>query len=172
MASTTAEIKMPQMGESVTEGTVLEWHKQVGDPVEAEETVVEVSTDKVDAEVPAPVDGVITEILVAPDETVPVGTVLAQVAVGADASGDGAAAAASGNGAGATASGNGAGAEVGDAASAAGDGGAGGAPGGATPASANDAGAALDAPADGAGVPTATDTGESVVEEAEHGAAA
>src|SRR5215218_8385939 len=88
MASTTAEIKMPQMGESVTEGTVLEWHKQVGDPVEAEETVVEVSTDKVDAEVPAPTDGVITEILVGPDETVPVGTVLAQVTVGAEA-GDG-----------------------------------------------------------------------------------
>src|SRR5215216_6996090 len=93
MASTTAEIKMPQMGESVTEGTVLEWHKQVGDPVEAEETVVEVSTDKVDAEVPAPADGVITEILVGPDETVPVGTVLAQVTVGAEASGDGAGAA-------------------------------------------------------------------------------
>src|SRR5215211_2573412 len=88
MASTTAEIKMPQMGESVTEGTVLEWHKQVGDPVEADETVVEVSTDKVDAEVPAPTDGVITEILVGPDETVPVGTVLAQVTVGAEA-GDG-----------------------------------------------------------------------------------
>src|ERR687893_2303787 len=83
MASPTAEIKMPQMGESVTEGTVLEWHKQVGDPVEADETVVEVSTDKVDAEVPAPADGVIAEILVEPDETVPVGTVLARVAVGA-----------------------------------------------------------------------------------------
>src|SRR5215210_2223 len=87
MASTNIQITMPQMGDSVTEGTVLEWHKQVGDEVEADETVVEVSTDKVDAEVPAPADGVIAEILVEPDETVPVGTVLAQVAVGAAAEG-------------------------------------------------------------------------------------
>ena len=54
---------MPQMGESVTEGTVLEWHKQEGEFVEEGETVVEVSTDKVDAEVPAPASGVITKIL-------------------------------------------------------------------------------------------------------------
>ena len=51
------EIQMPQMGESVTEGTVLEWHKQEGEFVEEGETVVEVSTDKVDAEVPAPASG-------------------------------------------------------------------------------------------------------------------
>jgi len=91
MATSNVEITMPQMGESVTEGTVLEWHKQVGDEVEADETVVEVSTDKVDAEVPAPADGVIAEILVEPDETVPVGTVLAQVTVGGAAGVDGAA---------------------------------------------------------------------------------
>src|SRR5829696_1048403 len=137
MASTTAEIKMPQMGESVTEGTVLEWHKQVGDPVEAEETVVEVSTDKVDAEVPAPVDGVITEILVAPDETVPAGTVLAEVGVGAEAGCDGAG------------------------------------PDGASAASSTGAATAADGATEDRGeVPTAPDTGESVVEEAEHGAAA
>ena len=52
--ATSVQITMPQMGESVTEGTVLEWLKQVGDPVEADEPLVEISTDKVDAEVPAP----------------------------------------------------------------------------------------------------------------------
>ena len=57
---------MPQMGESVTEGTVLEWHKQEGEFVEEGETVVEVSTDKIDAEVPAPASGVITKLLVGP----------------------------------------------------------------------------------------------------------
>ena len=56
------QITMPEMGESVTEGTILEWHKQEGDSVEEGETVVEVSTDKVDAEVPAPASGTITKI--------------------------------------------------------------------------------------------------------------
>ena len=79
---TTAQITMPQMGESVTEGTVLEWSKSVGDPVEADETIVEVSTDKVDTEVPAPADGVLSKILVEPDETVPVGTVLGEIELG------------------------------------------------------------------------------------------
>ena len=55
--ATTVQITMPQMGESVTEGTVLEWLKQVGDRVEADEPLVEISTDKVDAEVPAPAAG-------------------------------------------------------------------------------------------------------------------
>src|SRR5207302_11058751 len=76
---TTVEITMPEMGESVTEGTILEWLKRVGDTVEADEGVVEVSTDKVDAEVPAPASGVLTKILVQPDETVPTGTVLAEI---------------------------------------------------------------------------------------------
>ncbi len=70
---------MPQMGESVTEGTILEWRKQVGDPVDLDEPLVEVSTDKVDTEVPAPVAGTLINILVQPDETVPVGTVLAEI---------------------------------------------------------------------------------------------
>src|SRR2546423_1288561 len=78
-AGTTVQITMPQMGESVTEGTILEWLKQVGDEVEAEEGIVEVSTDKVDAEVPAPAAGILTKILVEPDETVPVGTVLGEI---------------------------------------------------------------------------------------------
>src|ERR687886_2939482 len=80
-AGTTVQITMPEMGESVTEGTILEWLKQVGDPVEADEGIVEVSTDKVDAEVPAPASGVLTKILVEPDETVPTGTVLGEIAV-------------------------------------------------------------------------------------------
>src|SRR2546423_520064 len=77
--TTTIQITMPPMGESVTEGTILEWLKQVGDEVEADEGIVEVSTDKVDAEVPSPATGVLTKILVEPDETVPVGTVLGEI---------------------------------------------------------------------------------------------
>jgi 2-oxoglutarate dehydrogenase E1 component len=73
------EVQMPQMGESVTEGTILEWHVSEGEEVAEGETVVEVSTDKIDAEVPAPASGVITKILAAPDDTVEVGQVLAQI---------------------------------------------------------------------------------------------
>src|SRR4051794_35083552 len=73
---------MPAMGESVSEGTVLEWHVSEGDTVEEGQTIVEVSTDKVDAEVPAPADGKITEILVQPDETVDVGAALAKMESG------------------------------------------------------------------------------------------
>ena len=76
------EIVMPEMGESVTEGTVLEWHVSEGDAVEEGETVVEVSTDKVDAEVPAPASGTITKILVGPDETIEVGKPLAEMTEG------------------------------------------------------------------------------------------
>ena len=90
------EIQMPQMGESVTEGTVLEWHKREGEFVEEGETVVEVSTDKVDAEVPAPASGTITKILKGEDETIPVGGVLAELDPTAEPSGDGASAEASG----------------------------------------------------------------------------
>ncbi len=68
---------MPQLGETVTEGTITRWLKQVGDRVEADEPLFEVSTDKVDSEVPAPVAGVVTEILVPEGETVEVGTRLA-----------------------------------------------------------------------------------------------
>src|SRR3954454_18829684 len=78
-AGTTVQIRMPEMGESVTEGTILEWLGPVGDEVEAEQGLVEVSTDKVDTEVPSPAGGVLTKILVEPDETVPVGTVLGEI---------------------------------------------------------------------------------------------
>ncbi len=70
-------VVMPQLGESVTEGTVTRWLKDVGDTVEADEPLLEVSTDKVDTEIPAPASGVLLEILVAEDETVLVGATLA-----------------------------------------------------------------------------------------------
>jgi pyruvate/2-oxoglutarate dehydrogenase complex dihydrolipoamide acyltransferase (E2) component len=71
------------MGVSVAEGTVVEWRKRVGDWVEAEETICEVSTDKIDTEVPAPAAGRVAEILVELEQTVPVGTVLARIATDA-----------------------------------------------------------------------------------------
>ena len=75
----TVQLLMPEMGESVTEGTVLEWHVSEGDSVEEGQTMVEVSTDKVDAEVPAPASGTVTKILVQPDETIEVGKPLAEI---------------------------------------------------------------------------------------------
>ena len=79
---TTVQVTLPQMGESVTEGTVLEWRKQEGDRVEADEVLVDVSTDKIDAEVPAPASGTIAKIHVAEGDTVQVGAVLAEIATG------------------------------------------------------------------------------------------
>jgi multifunctional 2-oxoglutarate metabolism enzyme len=76
----TVQVVMPAMGDSVAEGTVLEWRKQEGDQVAADETVVEISTDKVDAEVPAPVAGTLVKILAAEGDTVAVGAVLAEIA--------------------------------------------------------------------------------------------
>src|SRR5436309_13184560 len=76
------DVTMPQMGVSVAEGTVVEWRKRVDDPVQADETICEVSTDKIDTEVPAPVSGRVAEILVEIDQTVAVGTVLARIATG------------------------------------------------------------------------------------------
>jgi len=80
MSSTTAvDVVMPQMGVSVSEGTITKWNKQVGDHIESDETLLEISTDKVDTEVPSPASGVVTEILVPEGETVDVGTVLARI---------------------------------------------------------------------------------------------
>src|SRR3954453_16281091 len=78
----TVQIPMPEMGESVTEGIVLEWHVAEGDAVKEGDTIVEVSTDKVDAEVPAPMDGVITKIVAQVDDEVPVGAPLAEMEAG------------------------------------------------------------------------------------------
>src|SRR5579862_2054380 len=76
---------MPQLGETVTEGTITRWFKQVGETIAADEPLFEVSTDKVDSEVPAPAAGVVSEILVAEGDTVPVGARLAVIADGAGA---------------------------------------------------------------------------------------
>ncbi len=73
------EVPMPQMGESIAEGTVSKWLKQVGDAVDRDEPILEISTDKVDAEIPSPSAGVLVEIVVAEGETVEVGTVVAYV---------------------------------------------------------------------------------------------
>ena len=76
-----ADITLPQLGETVTEGTITKWFKKVGDTVAADEPLFEVSTDKVDTEVPSPISGTLTEIRVAEGDTVPVGTVIAVVGV-------------------------------------------------------------------------------------------
>ncbi|HLY48295.1 MAG TPA: dihydrolipoamide acetyltransferase family protein [Solirubrobacteraceae bacterium] len=81
-AATLVDVTMPQMGVSVAEGTVVAWRVEVGDPIAADETICDISTDKIDTEVPAPVSGVVTEILVSVDTTVDVGTVLARISTG------------------------------------------------------------------------------------------
>jgi pyruvate dehydrogenase E2 component (dihydrolipoamide acetyltransferase) len=83
---TAVDVVMPQMGVSVSEGTITRWAKQVGEHVDADETIVEISTDKVDTEVPSPSSGIVTEILVAEGETVDVGTRIAVISPGDGAS--------------------------------------------------------------------------------------
>jgi len=73
------DVEMPKMGESITEGTVIEWHKEPGDRVEQDEILLEIGTDKVDTEVPSPTAGILTEMLVKAGDTVEVGTVIARV---------------------------------------------------------------------------------------------
>ena len=80
--TSTVQVVMPAMGDSVSEGTVLEWHKQEGDSIAADETLVEISTDKVDAEVPAPVAGTVVKIHAGEGDTVAVGALLAEIAPG------------------------------------------------------------------------------------------
>ena len=82
-------VTMPALGESVTEGTVTRWLKNIGDTVEVDEPLLEVSTDKVDTEIPSPVAGTLQEILVQEDDTVPVGADLAVIGEGAAAGGSG-----------------------------------------------------------------------------------
>jgi 2-oxoglutarate dehydrogenase E1 component len=84
---TTTQVTMPAMGESVTEGTVLTWLKQEGEEVEADETIVEISTDKVDAEVPAPAAGILQKIHAQEGDTVQVGQLLAEIAAGGNGAG-------------------------------------------------------------------------------------
>ena len=81
-AGNLVDIAMPKMGESVMEGTIIKWFKKVGDKVKKDETIFEISTDKVDTEVPSPEEGTVSEILVGEQETVEVGTVVARLSVG------------------------------------------------------------------------------------------
>ncbi|PEN13673.1 2-oxoglutarate dehydrogenase, E2 component, dihydrolipoamide succinyltransferase [Longibacter salinarum] len=82
------DVEMPKMGESITEGTVIVWHKQPGDEVEQDETLLEIGTDKVDTEVPSPEAGTLTDILVEEGDTVEVGTIIARIETEADAAVD------------------------------------------------------------------------------------
>jgi 2-oxoglutarate dehydrogenase E2 component (dihydrolipoamide succinyltransferase) len=86
-AQHTIEVTMPQMGVSVDEGTVVEWKVAVGDRIEMDDAVCEISTDKVETEVPSPASGTVAEIVVAVDQTVPVGTVIARIAADDSAAG-------------------------------------------------------------------------------------
>ncbi len=79
------KIELPQVGESVTEGMIGQWLKKVGDSVEKYEPLVEVVTDKVNMEMPSPVSGILTEILVKEGETIPMGTVIAEIKVAGEA---------------------------------------------------------------------------------------
>src|SRR5262245_46243335 len=74
-----ADVTLPQLGETVTEGTITRWFKKVGDSVSADEPLFEVSTDKVDTEVPSPISGTVSEIRAQEGDTVPVGAVIAVV---------------------------------------------------------------------------------------------
>ncbi|MBV9607629.1 MAG: E3 binding domain-containing protein, partial [Solirubrobacterales bacterium] len=84
VSSGTVQVVMPAMGDSVAEGTVLEWHKHEGDSVSVDETIVEISTDKVDAEVPSPAAGRLVKIHAAEGDTVAVGAVLAEISTNGD----------------------------------------------------------------------------------------
>src|SRR6187549_1960449 len=75
----TVDLVMPKMGESIMEATILKWHKQPGDPVKMDETVLEIATDKVDSEVPSTASGVIEEILYNVNDIVPIGKVIARI---------------------------------------------------------------------------------------------
>ena len=77
------DVVMPKMGESITEGTILEWKKKVGDTINKDETLLEISTDKVDSEIPSPVTGTVVEIIAQVNDTIPVGDVIARIG-GAD----------------------------------------------------------------------------------------
>jgi len=76
------EIAMPKMGESVMEGTIIKWHKKVGDVIKKDEVIFEISTDKVDTEIPSPEDGTLVDILIGEQETVAVGTIVARLGSG------------------------------------------------------------------------------------------
>lgn len=80
----TVDLVMPKMGESIMEATILKWHKQPGDTVKMDETVLEIATDKVDSEVPSTAEGTISEVLFNVNDVVPIGTVIARIKTGAE----------------------------------------------------------------------------------------
>ncbi|SVE00780.1 uncharacterized protein METZ01_LOCUS453634, partial [marine metagenome] len=73
------DVVMPKMGESITEGTILEWKKRIGDSINKDETLLEISTDKVDSEIPSPATGTVLEIIAEVNDTIPVGEVIARI---------------------------------------------------------------------------------------------
>src|SRR5690349_23496743 len=73
------DVVMPQLGESLTEGTIIKWHKKPGEKVKKDETLLEISTDKVDSEIPSPASGVVTKLLFEEQKTVAVRTVIAEI---------------------------------------------------------------------------------------------
>ena len=79
------DIVMPKMGESITEGTIIEWRKKIGDIVEMDEILLEIGTDKVDSEIPSPTAGTIVEILAKLNDIMEVGTVIAKAETASDA---------------------------------------------------------------------------------------
>ena len=79
------DIIMPKMGESITEGTIIEWRKKIGDTVEKDEIFLEIGTDKVDSEIPSPAAGILVEILAKPNDVIDVGKVIARINTEADA---------------------------------------------------------------------------------------
>src|SRR6266849_10281815 len=81
------DVVMPQIGESIAEGTVVKWLKKPGEKVERDEPLLEISTDKVDAEIPAPASGTLTEIIAQEGQTVGVNTVVARIAAEGEAAG-------------------------------------------------------------------------------------
>jgi len=76
---TNFEIVMPKLGESIEEATIIKWFVKVGDKVEEDDILLEVATDKVDSEIPSPVEGVVTKVLFKEDDLVPVGTIIAVI---------------------------------------------------------------------------------------------
>src|SRR5438132_14217852 len=88
-AEQSIDVVTPAAGESVSEGTILEWRVKVGDFIKVNDTIVEISTDKVDLELPAPASGTVTEILVEEGDTVTVGQVIARIAAGDAPASDG-----------------------------------------------------------------------------------
>ena len=73
------DIKMPKLGESLTEGTIIQWYKKAGEKIQKDETLLEIATDKVDSEIPSPETGIVAEILANPNDVIPVDEIIARL---------------------------------------------------------------------------------------------